>query len=51
MPGSFGEHRLQDRYGTAARARAFYDHQMLDHLNDHMQAFVGSSHFSVMGQC
>jgi hypothetical protein len=40
MPGSVGEHRLQDRYGTAARARAFYDHQMLDHLNDRMQEFI-----------
>jgi uncharacterized protein len=40
MPGSVGEHRLQDHYGTAARARAFYDHQMLDHLNDHMQEFI-----------
>ncbi len=40
MPGSIGEHRLQQRYGTAPRARGFYDHQVLDHLNDHMQAFI-----------
>ncbi len=40
MPGSMGEHLLQERYGTAARARGFYNHQMLDHLNDHMQEFV-----------
>ncbi|UOY00480.1 pyridoxamine 5'-phosphate oxidase family protein [Blastococcus sp. PRF04-17] len=35
-----GEHLLQERYNTAARARGFYNHQMLDHLNDHMQEFV-----------
>ncbi len=41
MPGSIGEHHLQQRYGTALRARGFYDHQVLDHLNDHMQSFIG----------
>ena len=40
MPGSIGEHHLQERHGTTARARGFYDHQVLDHLNDEMQAFV-----------
>ncbi len=40
MPGSHGEHDLQDRFGTATRARAFYDHQMLDRLNERMQDFV-----------
>jgi uncharacterized protein len=40
MLGSIGEHLLQERYGTAPRARGFYEHQMLDHLNDRMQAFV-----------
>ena len=40
MPGSIGEHALQERYGTTARARGFYDHQMLDHLNERMQEFV-----------
>ncbi len=40
MPGSIGEHLLQERYGTASRARGFYEHQVLDHLNDRMQAFV-----------
>jgi uncharacterized protein len=39
-PGSCGEHRLQERYGTSTRARAFYDHQVLDRLNEPMQAFV-----------
>ena len=41
MPGSIGEHRLQQRYGTVPRARGFYDHQVLDHLNGHMQTFIG----------
>ena len=40
MPGSLGERLLQERYGTAPRARGFYNHQMLDHLNNHMQEFV-----------
>jgi predicted pyridoxine 5'-phosphate oxidase superfamily flavin-nucleotide-binding protein len=40
MPGSIGEHALQERYGTTSRARGFYDHQMLDHLNEHMQEFI-----------
>ncbi len=40
MPGSAGEHDLQQRHGTTTRARAFYDHQVLDVLNERMQAFV-----------
>jgi hypothetical protein len=41
MPGSNGEHRLQENLGTTVRARAFYDHQVLDHLNERMQEFIG----------
>jgi predicted pyridoxine 5'-phosphate oxidase superfamily flavin-nucleotide-binding protein len=40
MPGSAGEHRLQEAFGTTVRARAFYDHQVLDHLNERMREFV-----------
>lgn len=40
MPGSIGEHLLQERYGTAPRARGFYNHQMLDHVNDRMREFL-----------
>jgi uncharacterized protein len=40
MPGSSGEHGLQRLHGTTARARAFYDHQVLDRLSDRMQDFV-----------
>ena len=42
MPGSIGEHRLQQRYGTVPRARGFYDQQVLDHLNEKMRAFVAA---------
>jgi predicted pyridoxine 5'-phosphate oxidase superfamily flavin-nucleotide-binding protein len=39
-PGSAGEHQLQERLGSAARARAFYQKQVLDHFNPAMRAFV-----------
>ena len=32
MPGSCGEHDLQERYGNRKRAEAFYKHQMLTYL-------------------
>ena len=35
-PGSSGEHRLQEEYGSQARADTFYKAQMLDHLNERM---------------
>ena len=35
-PGSNGEHALQQQYDSADRANAFYDAQMLDHLNKRM---------------
>jgi predicted pyridoxine 5'-phosphate oxidase superfamily flavin-nucleotide-binding protein len=41
VPGSEGEHALQERYDTARRAAAFYDNQMLDRLNDQMVEFIG----------
>ncbi len=40
MPGSDGEHRLQEKYGQTTHAMAFYKHQVLDHLNSAMQAFL-----------
>jgi predicted pyridoxine 5'-phosphate oxidase superfamily flavin-nucleotide-binding protein len=40
LPGSTGEHVLQERYGTTTRAERFYDAQVLDHLNDRMRAYV-----------
>ncbi len=41
LPGSDGEHLLQRVYGTAERARRFYDDQVLDRLNPNMIEFVG----------
>jgi predicted pyridoxine 5'-phosphate oxidase superfamily flavin-nucleotide-binding protein len=40
VPGSAGEHELQERLGTFKRAAAFYDKQMLDHLNPLMREFL-----------
>ena len=40
LPGSDGEHELQRKYSTEIRALAFYKHQMLDHLNSAMRAFI-----------
>ena len=40
VPGSHGEHALQERFGTQERAAAFYHNQMLDHLNAAMRAFI-----------
>ena len=40
LPGSRGERELQRKYGTKKRARAFYENQMLDHLNSAMRDFV-----------
>jgi predicted pyridoxine 5'-phosphate oxidase superfamily flavin-nucleotide-binding protein len=39
-PASTGERLLQDRLGTCERAAAFYDRQVLDHLNEPMRRFV-----------
>jgi predicted pyridoxine 5'-phosphate oxidase superfamily flavin-nucleotide-binding protein len=40
LPGSDGEHRLQEKYGKTTHALAFYRHQVLNHLNPAMQAFL-----------
>ena len=40
QPGSLGERALQERYATSRRARAFYDHQVLDRLGAEMQQFI-----------
>jgi uncharacterized protein len=39
-PGSRGEHELQQRFGTTKRALAFYNNQVLGHLNPLMQTFI-----------
>ena len=40
MPGSCGEHDLQERYGNRKRAEAFYQNQMLSYLNPPMRTFI-----------
>jgi predicted pyridoxine 5'-phosphate oxidase superfamily flavin-nucleotide-binding protein len=40
LPGSDGEHRLQEKHGTVARARAFYDKQVLDYISPSMREFL-----------
>ena len=40
VPGSDGERRLQELYGTRERAEAFYENQVLDELNVFMQRFI-----------
>ncbi len=40
LPGSRGEHLLQNVYGTHKRAERFYNDQVLDHLNERMIEFI-----------
>jgi uncharacterized protein len=40
MPGSHGEHHLQEQYGTRTRAEAFYKKQLLGYLNPRMRTFI-----------
>jgi predicted pyridoxine 5'-phosphate oxidase superfamily flavin-nucleotide-binding protein len=40
LPGSAGEHLLQERCDTVDRARRFYSTQVLDHLNERMREYV-----------
>ena len=40
VPGSRGEHELQEKLGTQKRAFAFYNNQVLDHLNPLMREFI-----------
>jgi uncharacterized protein len=40
-PGTRGEHILQERHGTAERARKFYDGQLCDQLTPRMVEFMG----------
>jgi predicted pyridoxine 5'-phosphate oxidase superfamily flavin-nucleotide-binding protein len=40
LPGSDGEHRLQEQWDSVDRARGFYERQVLDHLNLTMQEFL-----------
>jgi truncated hemoglobin YjbI len=41
LPGSEGEHSLQQKYGTTQRALRFYDKQVLNYLSPVMKEFIG----------
>lgn len=45
---SQGERELQIQHGTKKRADAFYNNQMIDYLNKHMQDFVKTQQFLFM---
>jgi len=40
LPGSDGEHRMQEQWDSVDRARGFYERQVLDHLNGPMREFL-----------
>ncbi len=43
--GSKGERKLQKQFGTQKRADSFYQRQMIDYLNPHMQEYIGEQQF------
>lgn len=45
LPGSRGEHTLQEKYDTRSRAINFYERQMLDYLAPKMIEFIGRQEF------
>ena len=49
LPGSQGEHELQRKYNTELQALAFYKHQMLDHLNSAMRAYIARQEMMFVG--
>jgi len=49
LPGSDGEHELQEKCNTTPRALAFYRHQVLSYLNTLMQAFVSKQEMMFVG--
>jgi predicted pyridoxine 5'-phosphate oxidase superfamily flavin-nucleotide-binding protein len=49
LPGSDGEHGLQEKFDTRARAHAFYRNQVLGYLNPSMQAFISQREVMFVG--
>jgi predicted pyridoxine 5'-phosphate oxidase superfamily flavin-nucleotide-binding protein len=45
LRGSAGEHKLQDKYGSKARAINFYEKQMLNYLAPVMKEFIARQEF------
>ena len=49
LPGSAGEHELQEKYGKSFQAVTFYKHRVLDHLNAAMREFITSQEMMFVG--
>jgi predicted pyridoxine 5'-phosphate oxidase superfamily flavin-nucleotide-binding protein len=49
LPGSEAERAVQQKYGSTPRANAFYKHQVLDHINHHMAAFIARQEMMFVG--
>jgi uncharacterized protein len=49
LPGPAGEHQLQEKFGSTARAGAFYRSQMRDSLNSWMQKFIAEQEMAFIG--
>ena len=45
LPGSEGEHKLQEKYDSKSRAINFYEKQMLNYLAPHMKEFIARQEF------
>ena len=45
LPGSEGEHKLQENYGSKSRAVNFYEKQMLNYLAPRMKEFIARQEF------
>jgi truncated hemoglobin YjbI len=45
LPGSGGEHKLQEKYGSKTRAINFYEKQLLDYLAPVMKDFIARQEF------
>jgi uncharacterized protein len=49
QPGSAGEHELQQLLVTRKRASAFYDNQVLDHVNARMREYLARQEMMFVG--
>ncbi len=49
LPGSDGEHRLQEKYNRRVNALAFYRNQVLNYLNSTMQEFIARQEMMFVG--
>jgi predicted pyridoxine 5'-phosphate oxidase superfamily flavin-nucleotide-binding protein len=49
VPGSQGEHLLQESQGSQSRASAFYHKQLLHHLNPFMRRFIAAQGMVFIG--